>query len=55
MHGLILAAKYPLVEKPDQPASLDLRLGDTAYCVRAKSVVFSRARGSTVAESIETN
>jgi len=40
--GLILPA-YPFVESQIQPASLDLRLGDIAYRVRA-SFLRGRAR-----------
>ena len=42
-HGLILP-EYPFVESQIQPASLDLRLGDTAYRVRA-SFLPGPARG----------
>ena len=44
--GLILPA-YPFVESQIQPASLDLRLGDIAYRVRAS---FLPGPGATVAE-----
>jgi dCTP deaminase len=47
--GLILPA-YPFVESQIQPASLDLRLGDTAYRVRAS---FLPGPGATVAERID--
>src|SRR5712675_1590593 len=47
--GLILPA-YPFVESQIQPASLDLRLGDIAYRVRAS---FLPGPGATVAERIE--
>ena len=47
--GLILPA-YPFVESQIQPASLDLRLGDVAYRVRAS---FLPGPGSTVAERID--
>ncbi|MET0705748.1 MAG: 2'-deoxycytidine 5'-triphosphate deaminase, partial [Tardiphaga sp.] len=47
--GLILPA-YPFVESQIQPASLDLRLGDTAYRVRAS---FLPGPNSTVAERID--
>lgn len=47
--GLILPA-YPFVETQIQPASLDLRLGDVAYRVRAS---FLPGPGATVAERIE--
>jgi dCTP deaminase len=47
--GLILPA-YPFVESQIQPASLDLRLGDVAYRVRAS---FLPGPGATVAERIE--
>ena len=47
--GLILPA-YPFVESQIQPASLDLRLGDIAYRVRAS---FLPGPGSTVAERID--
>src|SRR5260370_11096910 len=47
--GLILPA-YPLVESQIQPASLDLRLGEGAYRVRAS---FLPGPGATVAERIE--
>src|SRR6202035_1903689 len=46
--GLILP-QYPFVESQIQPASLDLRLGDTAYRVRAS---FLPGPGATVAERI---
>ena len=46
--GLILPA-YPFVESQIQPASLDLRLGDIAYRVRAS---FLPGPGATVAERI---
>ena len=44
--GLILP-EYPFVESQIQPASLDLRLGDVAYRVRAS---FLPGPGATVAE-----
>src|SRR6201997_5559838 len=47
--GLILPA-YPFVESQIQPASLDLRLGDIAYRVRAS---FLPGPGSTVSERID--
>jgi dCTP deaminase len=47
--GLILP-EYPFVESQIQPASLDLRLGDTAYRVRAS---FLPGPAVTVAERIE--
>src|SRR6476619_3813625 len=47
--GLILPA-YPFVESQIQPASLDLRLGDTAFRVRAS---FLPGPGATVADRIE--
>src|ERR1700742_1664902 len=47
--GLILPA-YPFVESQIQPASLDLRLGDVAYRVRAS---FLPGPGATVAEGID--
>ena len=47
--GLILP-EYPFVESQIQPASLDLRLGDTAYRVRAS---FLPGPGATVAERID--
>src|SRR5947209_13611527 len=47
--GLILPA-YPFVESQIQPASLDLRLGDIAYRVRAS---FLAGPGATVAERID--
>ena len=47
--GLILP-EYPFVESQIQPASLDLRLGDIAYRVRAS---FLPGPGSTVAERID--
>src|SRR6185312_1609816 len=47
--GLILPA-YPFVESQIQPASLDLRLGDIAYRVRAS---FLPGPGATVAERID--
>src|SRR6516225_6837625 len=47
--GLILPA-YPIVESQIQPASLDLRLGDIAYRVRAS---FLPGPGATVAERID--
>ena len=43
--GLILP-EYPFVESQIQPASLDLRLGDIAYRVRAS---FLPGPGATVA------
>src|SRR6201999_1538473 len=46
--GLILPA-YPFVESQIQPASLDLRLGDIAYRVRASFL----PGHTTVAERIE--
>ena len=49
MPGLILPA-YPFVESQIQPASLDLRLGDIAYRVRAS---FLPGPGATVAERID--
>src|SRR5262252_394969 len=48
-NGLILPA-YPFVESQIQPASLDLRLGDIAYRVRAS---FLPGPGATVAERID--
>jgi dCTP deaminase len=47
--GAILPA-YPFVESQIQPASLDLRLGDIAYRVRAS---FLPGPGATVAERID--
>src|SRR5271167_3678808 len=47
--GLILPA-YPFVESQIQPASLDLRLGDIAYRVRAS---FLPGPGATVAQRID--
>jgi len=47
--GAILPA-YPFVESQIQPASLDLRLGDVAFRVRAS---FLPGPGATVAERIE--
>jgi dCTP deaminase len=47
--GLILPA-YPFVESQIQPASLDLRLGDVAYRVRAS---FLPGPNTTVAERID--
>jgi dCTP deaminase len=47
--GLILPA-YPFVESQIQPASLDLRLGDVAYRVRAS---FLPGPDTTVAERID--
>src|SRR3954463_14063905 len=47
--GLILPA-YPFVESQIQPASLDLRLGDITYRVRAS---FLPGPGATVAERID--
>jgi dCTP deaminase len=47
--GLLLPA-YPFVESQIQPASLDLRLGDTAFRMRAS---FLPGPGATVAERIE--
>src|SRR5271154_3672977 len=47
--GLILPA-YPFVESQIPPASLDLRLGDVAYRVRAS---FLPGPGATVAERID--
>src|SRR5262249_36770917 len=47
--GLILP-EYPFVESQIQPASLDLRLGDIAYRVRAS---FLPGPGATVAERID--
>src|SRR5258705_11244316 len=47
--ALILPA-YPFVESQIQPASLDLRLGDVAYRVRAS---FLPGPGATVAERID--
>src|SRR5262249_55156160 len=47
--GLILPA-YPFVESQIQPASLDLRLSDIAYRVRAS---FLPGPGATVAERID--
>ena len=47
--GLILP-EYPFVESQIQPASLDLRLGDTAYRVRAS---FLPGPGATVAKRID--
>ena len=49
--GLILPA-YPFVESQIQPASLDLRLGDIAYRVRASFLPGSGAR-STVLTKVE--
>ncbi len=49
--GLILPA-YPFVESQIQPASLDLRLGDIAYRVRA-TFLSGPGRGATVAERID--
>jgi dCTP deaminase len=46
--GLILPA-YPFIESQIQPASLDLRLGDIAYRVRAS---FLPGPGTTVAQRI---
>jgi len=48
--GLILPA-YPFVESQIQPASLDLRLGDIAYRVRAS---FLPGRGATVRERLKS-
>src|SRR6266540_5797076 len=47
--GLILPA-YPFIESQIQPASLDLRLGDVAFRVRAS---FLPGPGATVAERID--
>src|SRR5436309_15852033 len=47
--GLILP-EYPFVESQIQPASLDLRLGDRAWRVRAS---FLPGPGATVAERID--
>src|SRR5258707_13500157 len=47
--GLILP-EYPFVESQIQPASLDLRLGDIAYRVRAS---FLPGPGATVAEPLD--
>ena len=47
--GCILPA-YPFIESQIQPASLDLRLGDVAYRVRAS---FLPGPGATVADRIE--
>src|SRR5450631_1779006 len=47
--GLILPA-YPFVESQIQPASLDLRLGEVAYRVRAS---FLPGPGATVGERID--
>ena len=47
--GMILPA-YPFVESQIQPASLDLRLGDVAYRVRAS---FLPGPGATVGERID--
>jgi dCTP deaminase len=47
--GCILPA-YPFIESQIQPASLDLRLGDVAYRVRAS---FLPGPGATVGERIE--
>src|ERR1700756_5890421 len=47
--GLILP-EYPFVESQIQPASLDLRLGDMAYRVRAS---FLPGPGSTGAKRID--
>jgi dCTP deaminase len=47
--GAILPA-YPFIESQIQPASLDLRLGDVAYRVRAS---FLPGPGATVAERID--
>src|SRR2546423_15702842 len=47
--GAILPA-YPFVESQIQPASLDLRLGDIAFRVRAS---FLPGPGATVAERID--
>src|SRR5436853_7151370 len=47
--GLILP-EYPFVESQIQPSSLDLRLGDIAYRVRAS---FLPGPGATVAERID--
>src|SRR5215472_14143187 len=47
--GLILPA-YPFVESQIQPASLDLRLSDVAFRVRAS---FLPGPGATVAERID--
>src|SRR5438105_9378017 len=47
--GLILP-QYPFVESQIQPASLDLRLGNIAYRVRAS---FLPGPGATVAERID--
>lgn len=47
--GAIVPA-YPFIESQIQPASLDLRLGDVAYRVRAS---FLPGPGATVAERIE--
>src|SRR5712672_3929835 len=47
--GLILPA-YPFVESQIQPASLDLRLGEVAYRVRAS---FLPGPGATVRDKLE--
>src|SRR3954469_14292084 len=47
--GLILPA-YPFIESQIQPASLDLRLGDISYRVRAS---FLPGPGSSVAGRID--
>src|SRR5206468_8115771 len=47
--GAVLPA-YPFVESQIQPASLDLRLGDIAFRVRAS---FLPGPGATVAERID--
>src|SRR5215204_5959717 len=47
--GYILPA-YPFIESQIQPASLDLRLGDVAFRVRAS---FLPGPGATVAERID--
>ncbi len=45
-----VSAEIPIEERQIQPASLDLRLGATAYRVRAS---FLPGRGATVAEKLE--
>ncbi|MCK8482432.1 2'-deoxycytidine 5'-triphosphate deaminase [Aliiroseovarius sp. S2029] len=45
-----IAASSPILNEQIQPASLDLRLGDTAYRVRAS---FLPGKGSTVAERLD--
>src|SRR5476651_1265488 len=46
----LIRPEYPFVESQIQPASLDLRLGDIAYRVRAS---FLPGPGATVAERID--